>query len=553
MRSSRFLLHFLLYWPILALTACMQDGRLEITLDLEQQEATLNPLRHPSLSSFTLAVATGTYADKATEFYYSGRHRLDFGKVAVGKYSRIALTATSFFGATLAYGEVRGDFHVGAEEPLRVEIPLRYPFVYATGGYGLPPLHPELDSSMASFMNIPVGTSPETTSAAAVSPDGTLLVAASGNPNGDSIKLWVLLTRNHKKLLDTTLPRTTAINRMAFSPDGKILSLLSTSGGWVGFVDVDALLAGRNVMTFEEIERPIDGVFVNDQTWVALQSTPYRFSLCETSPLPASSLTWFSVARRNDALDSERLPTMALDKYASSLAVDTAVRRVYVSHACDSEIAVMEMGAVQTSTVLSPLNLSPCLRPVQMAVGQSELLVACSTAVDTSNPQWTSAKLLVQRYSLRPQLNPNGRPIVMDYPWEPFILNKDDDPLHHEALVVLQMAPVRLLPRAVGLTAAGSRVVMAVEAYHHTDSFSSADVSVQETSVKSHSVVFVDPRVAQLGRRVRTACFQASSPDDNAMPAGLAPDDACSLGFGTFDVTPVSFIPSQIAITFAAP
>lgn len=555
MRSKRFFSGFLLFGFCILLISCVQEGKLEITLDLEQQESTLNPLRHPSLSAFTLTVATENYEDKSTEFYYSGRHRLDFGSVDVGTYSRIALTANSFFGATLAYGEVRGRFRIGAQEPTRVEIPLRYPFVYAAGGYGLPPLHPELDTSMARFMNIPVGVSPDTTSAVAVSPDGTLLVSATDNHSG-SIKLWVLMTRNHKKLVDTSISRSAPIDRIAFSPDGKTLSLLSFSGGWVGFVDMDALVSGRSVMVFADLSQPLDGQFVDSQNFVVLQSVPYAFSRCETQP-PPSNLVWFTVNRRSAALETQIARSVPVSGYAAAMTVDTVTRRVYAALSCSPEIVVVETGATQTASVLSALNLSPCLRPVQLAVGNSDLLVACATTVDTTNPQWSPAKLLVQRYALRPQLNPNSRTLMVDYPWEPFLLNDSEDPFHNEASVLMQLAPVRLLPRAVGMTAAGSRVMLAVEAYHHTEEFSISTTNTtmyfEAVSIKSHSVVFVDARVAQMGRRVRTACFEVSSPDDNEMPAGLAPDDDCSVGTGSFDVTPVSFIPKQLAIMFAAP
>lgn len=534
------------------LSSCIQEGILEVTLDLELQETTLNPLTHPSLSSFTLTVSTENYTDKATEYYYSGRRRLDFGKIAVGMYRRIGLTASSFFGATLAYGEVFGNFKIDAKNSTHVEIPLRYPFVYASGGYGLPPLHPELDSSMALFMNIPVGVSPETTSAVAVSPDGTLLVTTTDDHQGN-MKLWVLLTRNHKKLIDTSISRPDSVDSIAFSPDGKMLSLLSFSGGWVAFLNIDSLLAGNSDIVFIDIDQPLRGVFVDNQNFVILQSVPYNFARCDSTH--TSQLVWLIVNR--SPMEAQLVRSIPLNDYASSVAVDISTRRVYASLTCRPEIVVMEAGAVQTVSLLSELNLSPCLRPVQLAVGQSDLLVACATSSDTTSAQWAPAKILVQRYTLRPQLNPNSRSLVMDYPWEPFVLNKDNNS-NNEAALVLQLAPTRLLPRAIGLTAAASRMMLVVEAYHYTKPFQvelnpTSSIYINETSVKSHSVVFVDARVAQMGRRIRTACFPVKAPDDNTMPAGLAPDKHCSLNAGMFDVTPVSFIPTQVAIMFAAP
>jgi hypothetical protein len=231
--------------------------------------------------------------------------------------------------------------------------------------------------------------------------------------------------------------------------------------------------------------------------------------------------------------------------------VDLPANRLYMAHPCATEISAMRPGMTGPSVVLALLNLSPCLRPVRLLAAPPVLNVACVTAADTVNPQWSAAKLLLQRFSLTPQLSPNARTLVIDYPSEPIAYKPANMP-DGTSLLILQ-APERVLPHFIGLTAQGSRLVVAAEAYYHSSPIPVGSTNLEETFSKSHSILFVDPRLSMLDRRVRTACFPVDNHLDNTPPEGGFSSSYCSNNMGSIETTTTSFIPSQLSIVYGTP
>jgi hypothetical protein len=243
--------------------------------------------------------------------------------------------------------------------------------------------------------------------------------------------------------------------------------------------------------------------------------------------------------------------TNALVSYASAMTVDHAENKLYLSHPCTTEISAMRPGTTGPSVVLALLNLSPCLRPVQLLSDDTTLTVACVTTADTVNPQWSPAKLLLQRFSLAPQLSPNARTLVLDYPSEPVAYKPSTMPAG-TSLLILQ-SPERVLPRFLGVSAQGTRLVVAAEAYYRSSMIPVGSSSLEETRSKSQSILFVDPRLATLDRRVRTACYPVENHLDDAPPEGGFPGSYCSDNMGSIETTSISFIPTQLSIVYGTP
>ncbi|MBU1243393.1 WD40 repeat domain-containing protein [Myxococcota bacterium] len=532
--------------------SCSHDGALEIDLDVEVNDTALNPLRNPALSAFTLTLTSSSSVEQGTETYLSGDHRMGFGNIPTGIYSSASIAAKSYSGALVAYGEFRNRFRIGPSDPTRIEVPLRFPFIFATGGTELPVLHPELDSSLAAFDNIMVGTPADITSATAVSPDGRMLAVLTANASG-TVKLWMYMTGNHQKVVEFQLARPDRVSSLQYSPDGSTLLLLSETGDWASFLNVSDFLEGANrqgSFHYQEVSSPIAAGFFSEDSVVILSSTQYRHDTCDAAP--SSALTWFLISQplQSDG-DVEIAATNTLSAYASALTVDIAQNRLYLAHPCSTEITAMRPGTTGPSVVLALLNLSPCLRPVRLLADSTMLTVACVTAADTVNPQWSAAKLLLQRYTLTPQLSPNARTLVLDYPSEPVAYKPSTMPAG-TSLLILQ-APERVLPRFLGMSAQGTRLVVAAEAYYRSSSIPVGSSSLEETRSKSHSVLFVDPRLAMLDRRVRTACFPVDNHLDDTPPEGGFSGSYCSDNMGSIETTSISFIPTQLSIVYGTP
>jgi len=140
---------------------------------------------------------------------------------------------------------------------------------------------------------------------------------------------------------------------------------------------------------------------------------------------------------------------------------------------------------------------------------------------------------------------------VLDYPSEPIAYKPENMP-SGTSLLILQ-APERVLPLALGLTAQGSRLVVAAEAYFKSPPILIGSATMEETRTKSHSVVFVDPRLSTLGRRIRTACFPVDNYLDDTPPAGGFSGSYCSTNMGSIETTSISFIPTQLSIVYGTP
>ncbi len=555
MFQGRFRLPILVLSLVALAAACSHDGALEIELDVETEETALNPLRNPALSSFTLTLTSTSFARRQnTQSYLSGLHRLGFGDIPTGVYQNAAVSAISFSGALIAHGEHRGSFRVEASEPTRIQIPLRFPFVYASGGTELPAIHPELDSGSASFSNLMVGVPADITSASAVSPDGKRLVVFTVNPSG-AVRLWMYLTGNHQRIVEFQMPRPDRVSTAAFSPDGQVLMLASLDGEWAAFLDVPGFLEGANragSFIYQEVPRPVAGGFLSGDSAVVLSSSPYRHTTCDQPP--SSQLTWYMLTRFRTHGIVEEVATTAVGSYTAGLAVDAAGDRVFLAHPCSSEISSMRPGQAAPAVVLGLLNLSPCLRPVKLLADESALTVACVTAADTVSPQWSAAKLLIQRFGLYPQLSPSARTMVMDYPSEPIDYSKVvASTIPPGTGVLLLQAPERVLPTGLGLSAQGNRLVVVVEAYYKTPEIVIGGARLLETRSKSHSLVFVDTRLSRLDRRVRTACFPVDDHLDDTPPEGGISASYCTDNMGAIETTSFAFIPSQLSIVYGSP
>jgi hypothetical protein len=191
---------------------------------------------------------------------------------------------------------------------------------------------------------------------------------------------------------------------------------------------------------------------------------------------------------------------------------------------------------------------------VRLLADASALTVACVTTVDTVSPQWSASKLLLQRFNLNPQLSPNARTLVMDYPSEPIDYSKVvATTIPPGTSVLILQAPERVLPIALGQSAQGNRLVVAVEAYYKTPEIVIGGARLNETRTKSHSVVFVDPRLSRLERRVRTACFPVDDHLDDTPPEGGFSTSYCTDNMGAIEKTNLSFIPSQLSIVYGTP
>ncbi len=558
MLPGRSLLLFLCACLLGAAPACSHDGALEIELDVETSEAELSPLRNPSISSFQLTLATtGAGREQLDRTYLSGMNRLGFGEIPTGTYASAAVSAIAFSGALVAYGEHRNRFRVESSDSTRIRIPLRFPFVYAAGGTELPAVHPELDQAAISVTDLMVGLPADITSATAVSPDGTRLVVLTVNASG-AVKFWYYLTANHQRLVEFQMTRPDRVSSVTFSPNGNTLLLLSTEGDWVAFLNLPEFLSGESragSFHYQEVERPLAAGFLSDDSAVVLGSADYRHDTCTPSPA-GSSLTWFLISRPlKDDNDVSVTGTTALASYTADLAVDRSANRVFLAHPCTTEVSSMTPGTAGPSVVLGLLNLSPCLRPVKLLADDTALTVACVTTADTVSPTWSAAKLLLQRFNLTPQLTPNARTLVMDYPSEPInYASHDTDPdIPVGTSVLILQAPERVLPRHLGRSAKGNRLVLVAEAYYQSPDVYIGSSTLAVTRSKSHSIVFVDPRLGRLDRRVRTSCFEVDNHLDDTPPEGGFSNTYCTDNQGSIETTRVSFIPTQLSIMYGTP
>ncbi len=543
----------LLFLPCILFCACSHDGALEVQLDVETQNPDLNPLKQEGLSMFTLQLLSGVQWLQGTDTYVSGDRQVDFGTIPVGSYSRASLGAISYFGSLIAYGEYSRRFKVGASEPARIKIPLRFPFTYVSGARELPVLHPELDLQVRVFPHLAVGTDADITTATAVSPDGQYLTVLTSNSIGTT-KFWMYMTRNHQRLVELQLAKTDKVNAAIYSPDGSTLLLLSHEGNWFILVNMEMLLRAEDPQTafhYLNLDRPLAGTFLSNSSMAILSSSPYHYNTCDNPE--TSWLNWYTIRNPlQTGSDITALSSQDTGGHASSVALDRNTSRLFFTLPCSGEVASIRLGENSPTIALSPLNLSPCLRPVLLLCDASTLHVACVTQADTTSPQWAPAKLLIQRYNTTPSLSPNARTLIVDYPSEPIAYKPESMPAG-TSLLILQ-APERVLPRSMAMSALGRRLVISAEGYYHSKNISvgSGSASLEETRSKSHSILFVDPVLNTINRRVRTSCFPVASHLDSGPQGNFSPN-YCSTNMGSIETTSQFFIPSQFSVVYGTP
>lgn len=524
------------------ITSCQNDGLLSIKIDIASQNNSFNPLIDPSLSYLNLTIHNNSEVNEYTATFRKNE-KINLGDVPVGDFDRITISGHNVSGTIIGYGDMNFSGKISAETETNVTIPFRYPLVYLSGARLMHMFHPYLASDLGAFTPIAVANSGEISTAVATSPDGITVMGASFNETEMTSSIWISFTVNNVKKLEVSLDNTSPITSITFSPDGSSAALVSTEDNSVKFINVSDFIASSNrestIYDFP-VDSPVQVSYLGNNRAAILKSTKFQHLSCDEEL--SSSLQFIDISSDfNSESGISDAGATDIPGYASSIASNPEDGALFISHPCDSSITQVTPGTQFISPMLSASNISPCLRPVNLAVAGNILYTTCYTQADTVSLTWSPAKLVIQRFDLSTE-NFTSKKLVVDYPKEAFVAPTTE--IHQASSLEILQAPEMVLPKDISITVKSGRIVLLAEAYFYIREIKISTITgIYEFRRKSQSLIFIDGENESITNRFRAACYSTSSEEDQTIPEL---DGSYCLDMVNVFKPNVEFIPSTV-------
>lgn len=495
-----------------AAAACGDDGVVRLRVDLPD-DPTLSPLGPDTAAVLVLrAEADGVPPEVLSRSFDPAAGAMDFGDLPINDGVWVSVRAESPGGTLLGYGRSGAPVRVAAGVETTVEILLRKPFAFVTGAPRLQVMDTTSDPGKRFDGEATASTDPR---AVVVTPDGWAVLVARGNG------VQALATSDHQPI-SGTIDTGRAVRDLGISPDSRRAVALHDDG--VTIIDL-----GGSDRTFVGIPGA-DGVAVSDTTAFVLVQA-YTGSACagQTSSIVAIPL---------EDPGSATAP-MTLATAGADLAWEPRTGALLVAEPCEDGVARVEItGDVLATQLLLPVTDATAVAATRDRVfavgrsnqGQGAFLILASASPDGTGATQVSLPVTEER-ARADEFSETGQDTEV------------------------RVTADQVLPRDFAVLPDGDRVAILIDAEFHgnevwyTEPVFGIDILIiPEISMVTNEYQLLDASTGVALQRLRTYC----NVDEIPSPSGETPvveSLSCTRNAGQ-DVSPYSFIPTHVAVTY---
>ncbi len=233
---------------------CASEGTVELIFHLPEAEH-LSPVgTNLSLAEITVITEVpGKEPQRQSRRALDGSQQIDIGSVSIADGVTISVEMRSPSQRLIGFGRAAGPVDVPADGVAQVDIELRRPFAYLTGGTaGIVTLDTAVDPVFPFLSAIQMAPNPV---GVAATRTGTELVTVAATGNGGELRL--VSTSSHTPLMFQPVPLAKPPNSLAVSPDGRfaVVGHGGASGGVsiVTLADVRGETASANFVELGDV------------------------------------------------------------------------------------------------------------------------------------------------------------------------------------------------------------------------------------------------------------------------------------------------------------
>jgi len=320
---------------------CGSDGAVHVRVILPESSA-LSPVASKLARLTLIAESEGVPAQSTTRDVPANPASggaVSFGDVPVGAGVRLSLLGYAASGRLVGYGRAIAAVDVSGDAVRDVEIRLRKPFTYVTGGNRLHAFDTTVEAGQSFVGKLDIVTMP---TAVATTPDGAEIVVVSG------ASLGLVATSNHQRTGGPAITLQSPARRLAVSPDGRWAATLHEGG--ISIVDLAALRRGTTAPVFVAVPRAGALALSPDKAWVLVDP-----SVPGPPPAYAEDCSKASQLVPVDLAAGAAGAAATLAGGARDLAVTADGASLYVAEPCQGAVVrVTANGATQVKVLTVP-------------------------------------------------------------------------------------------------------------------------------------------------------------------------------------------------------